>query len=62
MNEPNWYRKAWEGIWNEANDEESTMLEALAIRAGLYWQCACGYNNVSDDHKACENCGGKRDE
>ena len=49
-----WYRKAWEGLWNTADDVERTMLDALAVRAGLYWKCSCGYSNVTDDHKVCE--------
>ena len=57
MSGTNWYRKAWEGLWNVADDYESQTLDDLAIRAGIYWQCKCGWSNRNDESPHCDKCG-----
>jgi hypothetical protein len=52
-----WYREAWESLWNTADDEEANMLDTLALRAGVFWQCAgCRFNNPNDID-TCDSCG-----
>lgn len=48
----------------EADDHEHATVQALAIRAGLRWRCACGWINPTSDTSVspCDGCGRDRDE
>ena len=38
-----------------ATDEETTVLDGLALRASIKWCCACGWHNAEQVHY-CEDC------
>jgi uncharacterized protein (DUF983 family) len=51
------YQKSWEALFNAADDFEAETLEAVALKAGIFWKCpSCDYNNSHDSDK-CGNCG-----
>ena len=44
-------------LWNAGDDDECAMLEALFLKAGLFWRCpGCGASNCEDEHQcgACD--------
>ncbi len=51
-----WYREVWEGINNIANDNESALLEDLAVRCGAFLKCpTCRFVTPNDELK-CSGC------
>jgi len=42
-------------LYGVATDEETALLDSLAIRAGIKWQCACGWHNA-ERVLYCEDC------
>ena len=46
-------------LYAVATDEETAVLDRLTLRAGVKWQCVCGWHNA--EHVLhCEDCGQAR--
>lgn len=48
-------RRDLDTLYLAANDEEAAFLDALAVKAGLRWKCACGWANTMND-RTCDFC------
>ena len=46
-------------LYDAADDYEASMIEDVAVRAGLVWKCACGWANRPKDRR-CDGCKAKR--
>lgn len=46
-------------LYAVARDHEAALLDDLALRAGLRWQCACRFFNPTRD-LTCDGCGHPR--
>jgi len=44
-----------------ASDNDADTVERLAIKAGLWWKCACGWVNTHREN-LCGGCQGMRDQ
>ena len=56
-----WYRKAWDDTWTAATDHEASGMQDAALRAGVLWNCGCGFTNSSDTEN-CLDCRTHKDE
>lgn len=43
-------------MFQVAEDWEADVLSDLRRRAGITWQCECGYSNMADE-STCDGCG-----
>jgi hypothetical protein len=46
-------------LYAVATDEETAVLDRLTLRAGVKWQCVCGWHNA-ERVLHCEDCGQAR--
>lgn len=42
-------------LYAVADDDQASLLDELAVRAGLRWRCVCGFLNPAE-HDGCEGC------